>query len=58
MIFLNSKRQPPKIGEDITHYHVERNPQGKGNVLLFPSQNIIQRRIKALLHVDHGLIEC
>ena len=38
------------LNEDVDHYHQERNHQGKGNVLLFPSPG---------LSGDHdGLIQC
>jgi putative transposase len=31
------------LGEYVEHYHVERNHQGKGNVLLFPRDTVIRR---------------
>ena len=31
------------LGEYVEHYHAERNHQGKGNVLLFPSDTNIHR---------------
>lgn len=31
------------LTEDLAHYHSERNQQGKGNLLLFPSKNELRR---------------
>jgi hypothetical protein len=32
------------IGEFVEHFHTERNHQGKGNFLLFPTKNKIDSR--------------
>ena len=31
------------LAEFVEHYHQERNHQGKGNILLFPSQEVSRR---------------
>ncbi len=37
LIFFGEQSLMRAITEFVTHYHIERNHQGKGNVLLFPS---------------------
>jgi len=32
------------IPEFVSHYHIERNHQGKGNVLLFPSPDYVPNK--------------
>lgn len=39
LIFFGEQSLNRAISEFIIHYHAERNHQGKGNVLLFPSPN-------------------
>ena len=34
------------LGEFVEHFHAERNHQGKGNVLLFPSNTAIHSRLR------------
>jgi hypothetical protein len=36
VILFGERSLPPAIREYVTHYHAERNHQGKSNVLLFP----------------------
>ena len=37
LIFFGEASLTTALKEYLLHYHRERNPQGKGNVLLFPS---------------------
>lgn len=39
----------------IDHYHAERNHQGKGNVLLFPSTKVGQHRARGLIRCQERL---
>jgi hypothetical protein len=34
------------LAEFVEHFHKERNHQGKGNILLFPSQEVSRRRCR------------
>jgi putative transposase len=43
------------LAEFIEHYHLERNHQGKGNVLLFPPQTNQPQRADDTLHCNRRL---
>jgi len=38
MIFVGERSLRRAIAEFVTHYHYERNHQGLGNVLIFPTR--------------------
>ena len=50
MILFGERSLWHVLSEDVDHYHQERNHQGKGNVLLFPSSSPAAG--------DGGLIQC
>jgi putative transposase len=48
VIFFGEKSFRRAIAEYVEHYHQERNHQGRGNVLLFPSSRAEQQRNRPL----------
>jgi hypothetical protein len=45
------------LNEFIEHYHAERNHQGQGNVLLFPSEESRRRRSVSCRERLRGLLK-
>ena len=46
MIFFGEESLKKALTEYINHYHRERNHQGKGNLLLFPDQRLMDNEGK------------
>ena len=43
------------LAEFLAHYHAERNHQGKGNILLFPSTDTLQAGLGSTLRCQQRL---
>jgi hypothetical protein len=52
---LGEASLPRALGDFIDHYHGERNHQGKGNTLLFPSEKTGQHRPRSRVHCRERL---
>ena len=44
LILLGEASLRRALSEFVEHFHTERNHQGKGNILLFPSNDVSQSR--------------
>jgi putative transposase len=55
LILFGEKSLRRAIREDLTHFHTERNHQGKGNILLLPVSTKVENRIDGSIHCKERL---